>query len=48
MQNSFITNKDNSVALSRKTNITQLIDAKKLEADPEIEHKEFGPRKIVP
>lgn len=34
-----------SVALSRKTNITQLIDAKKLEADPEVEHKEFGPRK---
>ena len=34
-----------SVSLSRKTNITQLIDAKKLEADPEVEHKEFGPRK---
>ncbi len=34
-----------SVSLSRKTNITQLIDAKRLEADPEVEHKEFGPRK---
>lgn len=34
-----------SVSLSRKTNITKLIDAKKLEADPEVEHKEFGPRK---
>ena len=34
-----------SVALSRKTNITQLIDAKRLEADPEVEHKKFGPRK---
>jgi hypothetical protein len=34
-----------SVALSRKTNITKLIDAKKLEADPEVEHKECGPRK---
>ena len=34
-----------SVSLSRKTNITQLIDAKLLEVDPEVEHKEFGPRK---
>ena len=34
-----------SVSLSRKTNITQLIDAKRLEADQEVEHKEFGPRK---
>ena len=34
-----------SVALSRKTNITELIDAKRLEADPEVEHKELGPRK---
>ena len=34
-----------SVSLSRKTNITQLIDAKRLETDPEVEHKEFGPRK---
>ena len=34
-----------SVALSRKTNITQLIDAKRLEADPEVEHKENGPQK---
>lgn len=34
-----------SVALSRKTNIAELIDAKRLEADPEVEHKEFGPRK---
>ena len=34
-----------SVALSRKTNISELFDAKLLEADPEVEHKEFGPRK---
>ena len=34
-----------SVALSRKTNITELIDAKKLEIDPEVEHKEFGPHR---
>ena len=34
-----------SVSLSRKTNITQLIDAKRLEADLEVEHKEFGLRK---
>jgi hypothetical protein len=34
-----------SVALSRKTNISELIDAKLLEADPEVEHNEFGPRK---
>lgn len=34
-----------SVALSRKTNITELLDAKRLEIDPEVEHKEFGPRK---
>lgn len=34
-----------SVSLSRKTNITELIDAKRLDADPEVEHKEFGPRK---
>ncbi len=34
-----------SVALSRKTNITELIDAKKLEIDPEVAHKEFGPHR---
>jgi hypothetical protein len=34
-----------SVALSRKTNITELLDAKKLELDPEVTHKEFGPRR---
>lgn len=34
-----------SVALSRKTNITELIQAKRLELDPEVTHKEFGPRK---
>lgn len=34
-----------SVALSRKTNITQLIEAKKLELDPQAEHKEIGPRR---
>ena len=33
-----------SVALSRKTNITELLDAKKLELDPEVPHKELGPR----
>lgn len=31
-----------SVSLSRKTNITKLIEAKRLELDPEVEHKEFG------
>lgn len=34
-----------SVLLSRKTNITELIDAKRLEADPEVERKELGLRK---
>ena len=34
-----------SVALSRKTNITKLLDAKRLELDPEVPHKEFGPRR---
>ena len=34
-----------SVALSRKTNITELIQAKRLELDPEVTHKEIGPRK---
>lgn len=34
-----------SVALSRKTNITQLIEAKKLEADPQVEHKSHGSHK---
>ena len=34
-----------SVSLSRKTNIIELIDAKRLEADREVEHKDFGPRK---
>lgn len=33
-----------SVALSRKTNITELLDAKKLEIDPEVTHREIGPR----
>jgi len=33
-----------SVALSRRTNISQLIDAKRLEADPEVQHKETGPK----
>jgi hypothetical protein len=33
-----------SVALSRKTNIAELLEAKKLELDPQVEHKEFGPR----
>lgn len=34
-----------SVALSRKTNISQLIEAKKLEADPQVEHKAHGSHK---
>lgn len=34
-----------SVALSRKTNIAELLNAKRLEIDPQVEHKEFGPRK---
>lgn len=34
-----------SVALSRKTNITELLDAKKLEIDPEVAHREIGPRR---
>ena len=34
-----------SVALSRKTNITELIDAKKLELDPEVVHKSRGNRR---
>ena len=33
------------VSLSRKKNIAELIDAKLLEIDPEVEHKELGPRK---
>ena len=35
-----------SVALSRKTNITTLINAKRLEADPEMVHKVVGPHKV--
>ena len=34
-----------SVALSRKTNIAELLEAKRLEPDPQVEHKEFGPIK---
>ncbi len=34
-----------SVALSRKTNISEIIDAKKLEIDPEVDHKEGTHRK---
>ena len=34
-----------SVSLSRKTNITELIDAKRLEADPQVEHPEGGKRR---
>lgn len=34
-----------SVALSRKTNITELLDAKKLELDPEVHHKEICSRR---
>lgn len=32
------------VALSRKTNITEIIEAKRLEIDPEVEHREYGQR----
>ena len=35
-----------SVALSRKTNITALINAKRLEAEPEVLHKVVGPHKV--
>ena len=34
-----------TVALSRKTNITEIIDAKRLEIDPPVEHREYGERK---
>lgn len=34
-----------SALLSRKTNIAELLDAKKLELDPEVSHKEIGPRR---
>ncbi len=33
-----------SVALSRKSNIAELLEAKRLEPDPQVEHKVFGPR----
>ena len=33
-----------SVALSRKTNIAEQLEAKRLELDPQVEHKELGPR----
>ena len=33
------------VALSRKTNISQLLEAKKLEVDPQVDHKERAPHK---
>lgn len=33
-----------SVALSRKTNITELLDAKILELDPQVEHRTLGKR----
>lgn len=37
-----------SVALSRKTNITELLDAKKLELDPHVEHRTHSKhRKLV-
>lgn len=35
-----------SVALSRKTNISEIIDAKRLEIDPQIEHREYGKRDV--
>jgi len=36
-----------SVSLSRKTNISQIIDAKKLERDPEVEHSKGKSRKTT-
>lgn len=33
-----------SVALSRKRNITQMLNAKRLDIDPSVDHKEYGPR----
>ena len=35
-----------SVALSRKKNITELLEAKRLEIDPQVEHKEGRQRKL--
>lgn len=35
-----------SVALSRKTNISEIIEAKRLEIDPEVTHREGGHRKF--
>ena len=40
----YVPNAPISVHLSRKTNITEILDAKRLEIDPEVEHREFGPR----
>lgn len=34
-----------SVALSRKAKISDFTDAKRLEIDPEVEHRDLGPRK---
>ena len=34
-----------SVALSRKTNIPELLEAKRLDIDPQVEHREYGKRK---
>ena len=36
-----------TVSLSRKTNISQIIEAKKLERDPEVEHSKGTSRKIA-
>lgn len=35
-----------SVALSRKTNISEIIDAKRLEIDPQIEHRKYERRDV--
>lgn len=40
----YVPNAPISVHLSRKSNITEILDAKRLEIDPEVEHREFGPR----
>ena len=34
-----------SVALSRKAKISEIIDAKRLDIDPQVEHREYGKRK---
>ena len=40
----YVPNAPISVHISRKSNITKILDAKRLEIDPEVEHQEYGPR----